>query len=212
MHKKRINIIVSIVIILLTFIGGFFLGRSRIKTKEIIKTEYIKGDMIQDTIYSPTPIYVSRPIDTLNIIKQSIKDGIYKELWPEKVITEYIEITKEDTAKIINDWASLRAYEETLFDNDTIGNCNVKVEVQYNRLKYLSYNYEPITKIVTRNNYIVKTFSPFIGVGYMTNPYDKTITLTGGAFYKEKHGIQLNFMRCLEGDRNYVGINYLYKF
>lgn len=216
MNEKIINTILSLLIILGLFGVGFYLGRKTIKTDTKIVTEYIKGDTIRDTLYYPQPIKIIEPIDTLNIIKQCIKDGIYSELWPEKVITEYIEVTKQDTTKIMNDWATKRLYSETLFQNDSIGSCIVNAEVQYNRMKLIGYNYTPITKQVTETIYKTKLFSPFVGGGYLINPWEEKrnpiITLNGGVFIKEKYGLQLQYMRTLNSKNDYIGGNVLIKF
>ena len=216
MNEKIINTILSLLIILGLFGVGFYLGRKTIKTDTKIVTEYIKGDTIRDTLYYPQPIKIIEPIDTLNIIKQCIKDGIYSELWPEKVITEYIEVTKQDTTKIMNDWATKRLYSETLFQNDSIGSCIVDAEVQYNRMKLIGYNYTPITKQVTETIYKTKLFSPFMGGGYLINPWEEKrnpiITLNGGVFIKEKYGLQIQYMRTLNSKNDYIGGNVLIKF
>ena len=216
MNEKIINTILSLLIILGLFGVGFYLGRKTIKTDTKIVTEYIKSDTIRDTLYYPQPIKIIEPIDTLNIIKQCIKDGIYSELWPEKVITEYIEVTKQDTTKIMKDWATKRLYSETLFQNDSIGSCIVDAEVQYNRMKLIGYNYTPITKQVTETIYKTKLFSPFMGGGYLINPWEEKrnpiITLNGGVFIKEKYGLQIQYMRTLNSKNDYIGGNVLIKF
>lgn len=216
MNEKIINTLLSLLIILGLFGVGFYLGRKTIKTDTKIVTEYIKGDTIRDTLYYPQPIKIIEPIDTLNIIKQCIKDGIYSELWPEKVITEYIEVTKQDTTKIMNDWATKRLYSETLFQNDSIGSCVVDAEVQYNRMKLIGYNYTPITKQVTETIYKTKLFSPFVGGGYLINPWEEKrnpiMTLNGGVFIKEKYGLQIQYMRTLNSKNDYIGGNVLIKF
>jgi hypothetical protein len=213
---KQWKLLFHVFSILLLFFIGFFTGRNTIKTKETIKTEYIKGDTITNTIFEPKPEYIEKPIDTLNVIKDCINNGIYKELWPNKIITEYVKITSEDTVKIINDWASKRKYNELLFENDTIGKCNVQFDIQYNRLKLLSYVYEPVVKNVVEQKIHVKKFSPFIGLGYLTNPWDEfddpLLNFSIGTFYKEKYGLQLHFMHKLNTNKDYIGGTFLYKF
>ena len=186
------------------------------EVKETTKIEYIKGDTIRETIIKPIPEFVQSPIDTVDIIKQCIKDGLYKELWPERVVTEYIEVTKEDTTKIMKDWATKRIYDKTLFQNDSLGVCKIKTEIQYNRLQLLDYTFEPTIKTITNTEIIVKKFSPFVGVGYLTNPWDDIrnpiITLNGGLFINEKYGIQLQYMRTLKSKNDFVGGSFIYKF
>lgn len=205
----------TVALFLLTL--GFFLGRMTIKEPETkIVTEYIKGETITDTLYYPKPYKVTEPVDTLHIIQQCIKDGIYKELWPERVITEYIEITKEDTTDIMKDWASKRYYSEILFNNETQGNCSFNAEVQYNRLKVLNYTFMPVTKTITETKYVTKAFSPFIGISYLTNPWDEVrnpmIQLDGGVFLKETYGIRAIYQRGFKLDNDYVGAGFIYKF
>lgn len=216
MSALKWKILFHIIMILIIFGGGFFTGRSTIKTKEIHKTEYIKGDTVRDTIYQPKPYKVVEPVDTLNIIKDCIEKGIYQELWPEKVITEYIEITKEDSTKIVEDWSKKRMYNEILFQNDSIGTCNIKTEVQYNRIQNMDYIFVPINKTVTEKKQFVKTFSPFIGAGYLTKPRaeipSSMLTVSGGFFIKEKYGLQLQFLHGLNNDEDYLGGSLLIKF
>jgi hypothetical protein len=216
MTVKQWKLIFHIMVITLILSGGFFTGRSTLEIKEIIKTEYIKGDTIKDTIFKPIPTNTEIPIDTLNIIKKCIEDGIYQELWPNKVITKYINTTAEDTIKIVNDWATKRNYKELLFKSDTIGTCSIDVELQYNRLRFLNYKFEPVTKKIIEQKIHVKTFSPFVGLGFITNPWDEfedpLFNLTIGTFIKEKYGLQVNLMHMLETKKDYIGCTLLYKF
>lgn len=216
MTVNKWEIIFYTFIILALFFSGFFIGRSTIETKIETKIEYVKGDTITNVIYKPKPEYIQLPVDTLNIIKQCIKDGIYQELWPEKIVTEVVEITKEDTTKIMVDWANKRIYNEILFNNDTLGFCSVNTEVQYNRMRVLGYKFTPITKQITETKYVVKTFSPFIGIGYMDNPWndirEPSILFNGGLFIKEKYGLQLQLMHNMNSEKDYLSASFLYKF
>lgn len=206
----------NITIILVFLTMGFFMGRKTIGTKTEIVTEYIKGDTITDTLYYPKPYKVVEPIDTLSIIRQCIKDGIYKELWPERVITEYVEINKADSTTIIKDWATKRFYSETLFSDDKNGTCTFDAEIQYNRMNVIGYNFIPITKVVSETKYLVNTFSPFVGLNFITNPWDNiknpSIQVNGGFFVKEKYGIQAIYQRGLSQKNDYVGGGFLIKF
>lgn len=216
MTSKQWKILFHIFVIIGIFFSGFFVGRNTIEVKTETKIEYIKGDTIEKIINNPVPEYIEMPIDTIDIIKQCIKDGIYTELWPERIVTEVVEITKEDTTKIMQDWATKRVYDETLFSNDSIGSCDVKAEVQYNRMRLLGYTYTPVVKREIETKYMVKTFSPFIGGGYMNNLWeenrDPSLLLTGGVFVKEKYGIQLQFVHGLNTKKDYFGTSFLYKF
>ena len=216
MTSKQWKILLNIILVIAIFLGGFFTAKTTIKVNEVIKTEYIKGDTITNVIYEPVPTYVKTPVDTLNIIKKCIEDGIYAELWPSKTITKYVEVTKEDTTVIMKDWATKRIYDECLFKNDSIGYCSIKTEVQYNRMKLLSYDYVPIIKQITETQYKVKLFSPYVGIGYMTNPWDEernpALSVNGGLFIKEKYGIQVQLVHMFKSKNDYVGGSFIYKF
>lgn len=218
MNTKTCKITIFVLAFALSILSGFFIGRKTVE-RSLPKTEvkYIKGEKITDSIPYPQPIEVNRPIDTANIIRQCVKDGIYSELFPEKTITEYIEITKDDTSAILMDWATKRLYSETLFDVDTIGKCVVNASVQYNRLSLLSYNYTPIVKQTTITTNKVKFFSPYIGIGVLVdNDFGDYLnyipTASAGFFIKEKYGIGLLYGKSYKTKNNFFGASLLYKF
>ena len=185
--KKIITIALCV---LLVWGCGFFLGRKTFKSNKVTTTiEYIKGETIHDSIPYPVPYKVIAPIDTLNIIQKCIEDGIYAELFPTKIVTEYVEVTKEDTTKILQDWASIRSYNETLFDADTLGKCVVNTEVQYNRMRLIGYEYTPITKTVNNTEYKVRAFTPFIGAGVSSI---SSVDAVAGFFIKESWGFSVD--------------------
>ena len=210
--KLAFNIVVAIFLLIL----GFFLGRKTIEPKTEIVTEYIQGEKITDTLFYPKPYKVYVKPDTLSIIQQCIKDGIYKELWPEKVVTEYIEVNKSDTTAIMNDWATKRYYSETLFNDEKQGSCAFNAEVQYNRLKMVDYTYTPVIQTITETKYATKMFSPYVGFSYLENPWDEiknpTIQLNGGVFIKETYGFQVLYQRGLKLKSDYIGGGFIYKF
>lgn len=218
LNNKRLQIICVIAAIILFGALGFYLGRKTITTGvPKVEVVYVKGEKITDSIPYPVPYEVVKPADTLNIIKQCVKDGIYSELFPEKVVTEYIEITKEDTSAIIIDWATKRLYSETVFDVDTIGKCTIDASVQYNRMSLLSYTYTPVHKEITIHENRVKFFSPYIGAGFLLdndfNSYMNLIpTVSAGFFIKEKYGVNLQYGRALKNENNLYGVSLLYKF
>lgn len=196
---------------------GFFLGRKTVKEPETkVEIQYLPGKPITDTCYIKEPYKVVVPVDTLGIIQQCIKDGIYQELWPTKIITEYIEVDKTDTSTIMKDWATKRFYAETLFNNTDYGSCKVNAEVQYNRMKVINYDYSPIKQTITETKYVAKSFSPFIGISYLTNPWDEVknpiMQLNGGFYLKEKYGIQAIYQRGFKLNNDYVGAGFIYKF
>jgi len=216
--EKKLQIICVIIGILIFSVIGFYLGRKTINS-DTPKTEivYIKGENITDSIPYPVPYEVIKPADTADIIRRCVRDGIYSELFPEKIVTEYIEITKDDTTEIIRDWGTKRLYSEQIFDIDTVGQCTINASVQYNRLTLLSYSYIPITKVTTITNTKVKLFSPYIGAGVLVNndisDYMNLIpTVSAGFFIKERYGINVQYGKMLKNKNNLYGISLLYKF
>lgn len=217
MGEIKWKILFYATVIIGIFILGFYLGRKTIDKPETkIEIQYLPGEVIRDTCFVEKPVSIEKPIDTLGVIQQCIKDGIYSELWPTKTITEYVEVSKEDTTAIMNDWASKRTYTEHLFNNEINGKCTVSAEVQYNRLKLLGYEYVPITKTVVETKYVTKAFSPFVGLSYLKNPWDEVsnpmIQLNGGFFIKEKYALQILYQRGLVLKNDYIGGGMIYKF
>jgi hypothetical protein len=215
--KKKYTIIIFVVSILLAATTGFFLGRSMVEEKEpVVTVKYIKGEHITDTIEKPVPYEIFKPIDTLSVIQNCIKKGIYSELFPEKTNIEYVVITKEDTSAIIQDWGTERLYHELIFDNDTIGMCEIEASVQYNRLSLIGYTYLPIQKEVSITKNKIKFFSPFIGVGlaytHWSNEKDWLVNANVGFFIKEKYGLNLQYNSSWNFETNYIGASLLYKF
>lgn len=211
---NKIKNIFAILGILAILCLGFLFGRYT--TTPVVNTEYIKGDTIRDTIYQPKPYRVVEPIDTINLIKQWIKDGVYSELWPTRIITEYIEIEKADSSKIIKDWTYKRLYNEILFNNDTIGFCSINAEVQYNRLRLLNYVYQPVIKQTKIEIDKSKIIEPFIGINLMTNPWDEIVSpmlgISGGVYLNKHYGLMVQYQRSLKEKNDYIGGGIYYKF
>jgi len=217
MKEKRHMLIIVLILVLLSLAMGFFIGRSTVRTDYSTIVKYQKGEEIVDSIRYPVPIDVIRPVDTANIIMQCVKDGIYAELFPEKTVFEYIEVTREDTNRILEDWATKRIYSEKLFDIDTVGTFSIEATVQYNRISLLEYSYIPVTKVVSNNSIMVRTFSPFIGGGLVCIPSSESLMLgvsfDGGIFIKEKYGIKVQYGHMFDVNRyNLYGLSFVYKF
>ena len=215
MDNKKIWKIVGIVIACaLLLLCGIYIGKKMVPVKTITKTVYVEGTPIHDTIDNPVPVYIETPIDTANLIAQCVRDGIFSELFPEKQHTDTIVLFKEDTTKIMADWATRREYNETLFDIDTVGKLTINTYTQYNRLGDIEYNFVPMYKQVTTEIYNVRKFSPYIGVGLSTFPlYDAVI----GFFYRESFGVSIEgqyYPKLLSEDmmKYSFGIKVLKKF
>ena len=218
LHDKKFQLIFVGIAVITVGLLSFYLGRKTVKEGEThTEIVYVKGETITDSIPYPVPQYVIKPTDTADIIRKCVKDGIYAELFPERVVTEYIEITKEDTTDIIRDWGTKRMYSETLFDIDTVGKCVVDASVQYNRLSLISYSYTPITKTVTITERRVKFFSPYVGFGVLIkNDFSDYMNLmpilNAGFFIKERYGINLQYVKDFGTNNNIYGVLLQYKF
>ena len=228
---KTKNIIIAIVIIIVIFLTGFFIGRKTIKVEPEVKIQYVELDPIHDTIINLVPNETIEPQDTAKIIQDCIKKGIYTDLFPTKIITDSIKFTSEDTLKIVQDWATSRLYTQTLFDNDTLGTCNVNLTVQYNRLDGIGYKYTPKQKQVDITKTIIKTFEPFIGLGLTVGrSVEKTEnqeikikeenigpSAELGFYIKQHHGVAVQYQyisypNISDLSNHEVTLKYLYKF
>lgn len=212
------KVIAYIAVAAVIWLLGFLIGRSTTAVRAETVVEYVKGDTVRDSIPYPVPYVVYKPTDTAGIIRQCVKDGIYTELFPARTITEveYIEVTKADTSQMLTDWATLRKYQETLFDIDTTGKCLVDAEVQYNRLRLVGYTYTPVHKVVTIKEQRVRQLSPFLGLGlglvHAKPDMHYYPTVECGFFVRERVGVDVRFGRDFANRTNLYGVSLLYKF
>lgn len=197
-----------IIIAAIGFVIGYFSGKGKTEVKP--KIEYVKGDTIHDSIYIPKPIKVIEPIDTASIIEACIKDSIYFDLFPTKIIEKPIYVPeKEDTSAILKDWATTRLYSEVLFNSDTLGKFTFNAQVKYNRLQSYSYDFNPIYKNTTIEKVKVPFLTPFVGGGVSSMP---SIIIQGGFFIKQKYGITGIYQYDFNLKKNYIGGVLLYSF
>lgn len=198
------------------FALGIVAGRKTVRTE----VEYIKGEAVTDTVFLPSPVVETRPVDTLGIIERCIADGIYSDIWPERVDTlltmdtVYVP-TAADTSAILSDWATRRIYSDTLFNSDESGHFDYCAEVQYNRLMNFSYRHIPVTKHVVEIKDGSKILSPFVGMGYSVNiggDKNPMLLLNAGLFVKEKYGVYAMYQRGLVLNDDYIGGGIIYKF
>jgi hypothetical protein len=216
-NKTSIGSVVSTILIILVLVAsGFFLGRCTVKEKVKIETEYVQLPPIHDTVPKPVPVAVKAPVDTADIIKDCVKKGIYTELFPEKIITDTMVITKEDTTAALIDWATARYYNETLFDIDTVGKCVITEKLQYNRIDTLGYIFTPIQKTITKEYTKVKLFSPFVGAGWQSSVgngmKNQAVKAEVGFFIKEKVGLSVDYQFDYMQNTHSLGGELLYKF
>lgn len=195
---------------LLLFGLGFYLGKKR-EPEVVVKTEikYVELPPIHDSIPKPVPVYVKKPIDSLNVLRNLIASGKYSEMFPEKVRDSIIYVTKEDTAKVVIDWATERRYKETLFDSDSLGRFAFDAKVQYNRLQNFEYTFTPVQKEVNTTVKTTRKFLPYLGAGLDTKG---AIQAQGGMFFNQDAGFGLQYRYDTKNKESAVGASFLYMF
>lgn len=197
--SKKIAIILIVIALFWGF--GFWLGRKQAKVITKTKVEYVNSPKITGVIVKPQPIREIKPIDTLRIVEECIAKGIYAELFPQREVIKYVS-DKSDSTAIMKDWATIREYRDTLFNNDTTGTFVLSSRIQYNRIEKYLYEYSTITKIVTNTERVVKGFSPFAGIGYISDGFG---IVNGGFYIKEKYGFSGIYERDFINGRNHYG-------
>lgn len=194
---------ILIVSVILSLFAGFMIGRAY--SKKIVKTkiEYIKGDVIHDSIPYPIPYVVVKPSKP-NLPTKT--DTVFLDTKP---ITYYI-IQKVDTAKIIEEYTLENKYKKTLFNNDSIGKFDISAAVQYNKLKDVNYSFQPIQKVVTRTIVKKPIFTPFVAVGYARlNTKDTVFNIGnfGGGLFIKNFGVEYKYITNFKGVQGHeVGI------
>lgn len=200
-NKAKIAIILIVIALFWGF--GFWLGRKHAKIITKTKIEYIANPKITGVIVKPQPIREIKPIDTLRIVEECIAKGIYSELFPKREFIKYVP-DKSDSTAIMKDWATIREYQDTLYNNDTTGTFVLSSKVRYNRIERYAYEYTTVTKIVTNTERVVKGFSPFVGVGYISDGFG---VVNGGFYIKEKYGFSGVYERdFINGKSHYGGM------
>ena len=175
-----------IVIIILLFLSGIYVGRKTFEPKVVTKIEYKELPPIHDTIPAPYP--VKEKVDTANLIKQIVAKGLYSELFPDKEKTDTVYLTPKDTSKIINDWATERTYTEKLFYIYTVGTCTINTSVQFNRLGSIDYTFKPVQKQTTTTITEKRKYLPYAGIGISTFP---TAGIEAGIFINQSWGFSI---------------------
>lgn len=198
-NKAKIAIILIVIALFWGF--GFWLGRKHAKIITKTKIEYIANPKITGVIVKPQPIREIKPIDTLRIVEECIAKGIYSELFPKREFIKYAP-DKSDSTAIMKDWATIREYQDTLYNNDTTGTFVLSSKVRYNRIERYAYEYTTVTKIVTNTERVVKGFSPFVGVGYISDGFG---VVNGGFYIKEKYGFSGVYERDFINGKNHYG-------
>ena len=198
-NKAKIAIILIVIALFWGF--GFWLGRKHAKIITKTKIEYIANPKITGVIVKPQPIREIKPIDTLRIVEECIAKGIYSEVFPKREFIKYVP-DKSDSTAIMKDWATIREYQDTLYNNDTTGTFVLSSKVRYNRIERYAYEYTTVTKIVTNTERVVKGFSPFVGVGYISDGFG---VVNEGFYIKEKYGFSGVYERDFINGKNHYG-------
>jgi hypothetical protein len=178
-------------VIIFCFLLGFIL--KGITTKKI-KTVYVKGDEIHDTIFKEklVPYSIKQPQNPELPIKHDtliLQGG-------EKIVT-----MKVDTLAIISKYIQENSYRNVLFDNNN-GKLVVGATVQYNELRKLNYDFTPIQKQTT----ITKEplFIPHIDFSYNSFGY---FGAGGGIFIKDL-GINGKYITDFKKSGFEIGLGY----
>ena len=179
------NILSWLCVAILALCGVFYAGYRYGQKQNTQNTiEYVKGDTITDSLFVFKPYQVIR-IDTIS-----------KEY---KVYDTVTKVYYVDTAKVINDFSQLVKYKEKLFDSDTLGSLSVDVNIQYNRLQKIGYNFIPIQKVIRKSISLPKfgvytSVNSFgsIGIGAI-GEYKQIGGTLQYVTQERKNGIQLGF-------------------
>ncbi len=211
MNKKTIIVIISII---LSLVAGFFIGRKTIKLPEPKPPVYIPGDTVYQEIKVPYPVEIKTPVDTSNLIAYCVRNGLFTELFPVKDSIIYINPqTKDDSLKIYmviaSDWVKERRYQQSLFNVDTLGTCDIDLTVSNNKLQTLNYTYIPVIKQIETVVEYKKKFSPFVGAGFTTIP---AIVGQAGIFFEDKYGFSYLYQYDYTNKQHIHGGTFLIKF
>ena len=185
------NYLKTALVLLITLLIGVFIGRlSNDKTK----IEYIKGEMITDTIYREQLKPYASIVPDLPILPLK-NDTVWIEGKPKPVLIV-------DTAKIIANYITENKYHQTLFNDQINGSFELDASVQYNELKQVSYKFTPIQKVVTIQK--KRILVPFLS-GSMN--YFKQVGI-GGGFYYHDLGLEAKYITDFKLKGIEVGIHY----
>lgn len=183
----------KVLIVLISCVVSFFLGRITTRPKETVK--YVKGETVTRTV--EVPKYVTSVVPV-------------KPVFPVKIDTVYINkeklvIQTVDTGAIIQNYISERRYDFNVFDNEN-GKLDVRQTIQYNELQTFDYTFTPIQKeVISERERIV---IPFASINY--NSFNQ-IGAGGGLFYRNI-GFEMQYMRDLNTNLNGYGVGLKIKF
>jgi len=169
---------------LLSFIIGLLIFPLCCKDKpvqpevKIEKTiEYVKGNVVHDTISKPVPYFVEVPVE--------IEVPIY--------------LTSQDTMEIVADYFLKRFYELD-FSNDTLGTFKVDATVHKNELQTAISSIQPIVKkettTITKTEFLPLSQRPLYFYTVIGSSIDfKTNKVSAGMEIKQKWLVGVSAMR-----------------
>lgn len=187
------------------FFAGLFVGKScfnksdKIPGIDKIEVTSKTGELVKGNVSSDKVKPVSVNIPTMKEIK-FYHDTIRLDS------VRYI-VQKVDSLEILRDWLTTRHYDLVIFDNDSIGKCEIFADTQFNKLSNVHYEYTPIIKqvvVIPKNK---TKYSLIGGLGLNTGGY---INFQLGGF-KNKWGVTYQFSQKLNKNECFYGINVLYK-
>lgn len=187
---KKLLITLGIIVIV-SFLLGFIIGKYTVKVETKTEIKYVPMDPVTDTIKPSAPVAeVTPPAPEIKWLTKRdtirIEDIIY--------VTESV-----DTAAILSDWAKKRTYKEQLFACDTIGTFDITADVQYNQLQNIGYTFVPVRKetIITKTK--SPLFRPYI-LGGVNSQWRPAIEL--GTF--TRHGWGAGYEFQMLNDKTYL--------
>lgn len=167
---------IKILVVLIVFAVGFYLGRLTIETKE--KIVYKQGKTVTGQLNYFEPIELEGNLE-----------DVPKIFWKtDTIIKENTIYLKQeiDTVKILADFLIKREYDFNVFDDEN-GTLDIKQTIQFNQLQDFNYTFTPIHKEIIRPK--ERVFEPFASVSYSTLNY---FGVGGGCFYHNL-GLEYNY-------------------
>ena len=180
--KTKRKIILAIIYSLIILAIGFLLGRSM--STVVTKIEYVKEPPITGVLHNLTPIREVVPV-VPDLPKKKDTFYINNVIYAREVV---------DTAAIIAEYELRRTYELPMFDNQ-YGKLDMSLDLQYNRLDSVRFEFIPIMKIQTKT--IERPFVPFVSGSYLSTGYAGF----GGGFFYKKVGVEYQRLLPMLPDR-----------
>lgn len=180
---------ISLLLIIIAFAVGFFLGRGRVRIEE--KVEYAKGETVYGSL---NPSFLTTPKE----FKGDIQMLPYI-FWKSDTIKVL------DTVKVVEDFLIRRDYSFNVFNNDN-GVLDITQSIQHNRLQTFDYRFTPIHKTITVKEKNI--FEPYGSIGY--NTFNQASI--GGGFFLNNLGLEYNYIHDTRMNQSGHGLSIKLKF